>query len=131
MGLLIVKWLSSSVKVAAVAARRLDRLKVLEVELDHGLQLVGQARSFEVVWDVVEPGAVFVLQTDQGGHRCSPAGWLRGDAPDRCRGRPGNLLAQLGAAPGLARGRAHRDRTNAMSGHAEFSIVNRQSRFPE
>jgi hypothetical protein len=38
--------------------------KVLEVEFGDGLQLVGQARSFEVVRDVVEPGAVFLLQTD-------------------------------------------------------------------
>jgi len=71
--------------VAAVAARWLDRLKVLEVELGDGPQLIGRARSFEVVRDVVEPGAVFLPQTDQGG-RCGPACWPRGDVPDRCRG---------------------------------------------
>jgi hypothetical protein len=46
----------SGQSAVAVAARWLDLLKLLEVELGDGLQLVGQFRSFEVVRDVVEPG---------------------------------------------------------------------------
>jgi hypothetical protein len=57
-----------------------------------------------------------------GDYRRGPTCRPRGDAPDPCRGRPGNLLAHLGAAPGLARGWVHRDRTNAMSQHAEFLL---------
>ena len=55
-----VKWFLSS-SVPAVAARRVDRLELLEIELGNCLELVGQSRSFEVVRQVVEPGAVFVL----------------------------------------------------------------------
>lgn len=47
----------SGQSAVAVAAWWLDRLKLLEVELGDGLQPVGQFRSFEVVRDVVEPGA--------------------------------------------------------------------------
>jgi len=55
-----VKWFLSS-SVPAVAARRVDRLELLEIELGDCLEFVGQSRSFEVVRQVVEPGAVFVL----------------------------------------------------------------------
>jgi hypothetical protein len=36
----------SSLSVAAVAARRVDRPYLLEIEFGDGLQLVGQSRSF-------------------------------------------------------------------------------------
>src|SRR6266436_3695594 len=36
------------VSVAAVTARRIDRLQLLEIELGNRLQLVGEQRSFEV-----------------------------------------------------------------------------------
>jgi hypothetical protein len=63
MGLLIVKWLFLSISCGR--SRTVARSpKVIEVEFGDGLQLVGQARSFEVVRDVVELGAVFLLQTD-------------------------------------------------------------------
>src|SRR6516164_10987217 len=65
-----VKWFLSS-SAPAVAARRVDRLELLEIELGNCLEHVGQSRSFEVVRQVVEPGAVFVLQIDQRGYcRC-------------------------------------------------------------
>jgi hypothetical protein len=60
MGAFGVKWFLSSA-VPAVAARRVDRLELLEIERGNLLELVGQSRSFEVVRQVVEPGAVFVL----------------------------------------------------------------------
>ena len=49
------------VSVTAVAARWIDRLQLLEVELDDGVQLLGQRRPFEAGRQVVEPGAIFVL----------------------------------------------------------------------
>src|SRR6516225_9113935 len=54
----------SAVSVAAVAARRLDCLQFLKVELADGLQLVGEWRSFEIGGHVVEPGPVFLLELD-------------------------------------------------------------------
>ena len=36
--------------VMAIAARRVDRPQIFEIELGGGLQLVGQSRSFEVLW---------------------------------------------------------------------------------
>jgi hypothetical protein len=63
MGVFGVKWFLSS-SVPAVAARRVDRVELLEIELGNCLELVGQSRSFEVVRQVVEPSAVFVLQRD-------------------------------------------------------------------
>src|SRR6516162_9843817 len=92
-----VKWFLSS-SVPAVAARRVDRLELLEIELGDCLEFVGQSRSFEVVRQVVEPGAVFVLQSDQRLQRCcpTPGAWRE----TRCRrdGRWAGLLAQLGTA---------------------------------
>jgi hypothetical protein len=60
MGAFGFKWFLSW-SVPTVAARRVDRLELLEIELGNCLELVGQSRSFEVVRQVVEPGAVFVL----------------------------------------------------------------------
>ena len=48
------------VSVAAVAARWVDRLQLLEIELGNGLQLLGEPRSFESGRHIVEPGAVLV-----------------------------------------------------------------------
>ena len=72
-----------------------------------------------------------LLQIDQGGHRRGPSFWPRGDAPGRCCGRPGDLPAQLGAAPGLALRWAQRDRTNAMPGHAELLLSIVTVTFPK
>ena len=47
--------------VAAVAARWIDSLQLLEVEIGNSLQLLGQPRSFEIGRQIVEPGAVLVL----------------------------------------------------------------------
>jgi hypothetical protein len=63
MGLVGVKWFLSR-SVSAVAARRVDRLEFLEIEFGDRLELVGQSRTFEVVRQVVEPSAVFILQSD-------------------------------------------------------------------
>jgi hypothetical protein len=48
--------------VAAVAARRVDRLQLFEVDLGNRLQILGQPRYFEIEREVVQPGAIFVLQ---------------------------------------------------------------------
>ena len=54
------------VSVAAVAARRVDHLQFLEVELCDGVQLLRQSRALETGGQqVVEPNAVFVLQGGQ------------------------------------------------------------------
>jgi hypothetical protein len=47
--------------VAAVAARWVDRLQFLEVDLSNSLQLLRQSRAFEAGRQVVEPSAIFVL----------------------------------------------------------------------
>ena len=94
MGLVVVKrFLSRS--VSAIAARRVDRVEFLEIEVGDCLELVDQSRSFEVVWQVVEPGAVFVLQSDQRRYRCCPASgpWRE---PRRRRG--GGVGRSVGAA---------------------------------
>src|SRR5580693_6223636 len=84
--------------VAAVAARRVGGPQLLEVELGDGLQLVGQSRCFEVVRQVIEPGAVFVLQSDQRRDRCCPASGPWHETPRRRRGSRAALLAKLGTA---------------------------------
>jgi hypothetical protein len=71
MGLVGVKWFLSR-SVSAVAARRVDRPEFLEIEFGDRLELVGQSRTFEVVRQVVEPGAVFILQSNQRRHRGFP-----------------------------------------------------------
>src|SRR6516164_8647827 len=104
MGLADVKWIVFP-SVPAVTARRVDRLEFLEVEVGDRLELVGQSRSFEVVRQVVEPGAVFVLQSDQRLNRgCPTSGPWR--ATRGWRGaRSAGLLAQLGTASRLPLGR--------------------------
>jgi hypothetical protein len=63
MGIFGVKWFPSS-SVAAVAARRVDCVELLEIDLGDCLEFVAQSRFFEVVRQVVDPGAVFVVQSD-------------------------------------------------------------------
>ncbi|HTD77533.1 MAG TPA: hypothetical protein VK898_07845, partial [Chloroflexota bacterium] len=48
------------VSVAAVTARWVDCLQLLEVELGNGLELLRQPRPFETGRQVVQPSAVFV-----------------------------------------------------------------------
>src|SRR6516162_3378715 len=83
-GALVVK--SIALSVAAVTTGWIDRLQLLEVELDNHLQLVRQLGAFEALRQVVQPGAVFLLQVDQSGHRCRPACWPWGDASGWCYG---------------------------------------------
>src|SRR2546428_13649535 len=78
-----VKRFFPPLSVAAVAAWRIDRLQLLEIELSDGLKLVSQSRSFEVIRQVVEPSAVFVLQIDQRRHGCRPPPWPWRDAAPR------------------------------------------------
>ena len=74
--------------VAAVAARWIDRLQLLEVETGDRLQLLPQPRSFEVGRKVVQPGAVFVLQIDEGGYRRRPPPRRRDARRQRCAAVP-------------------------------------------
>ena len=90
--------------VAPIAARQVDRLQLFEIELGDRLQLVGQSRSFEVFRQVVQPGAIFVLESDQHRYRCRPTlgPWRQAS---RRRGWWGAaLLAPLGAVPRLSLG---------------------------
>src|SRR6516225_11453129 len=100
MGLVGVKWFLSR-SVPTVAARRVDRLKLLEIEVGDRLEFVGQSRSFEVVRQVVEPGPVLVLQSDQRRHRCCPTPWAWRETRRRRDGRWADLLgaAWHGVAP--------------------------------
>ena len=59
----VVSVVNPPVSVAAVAARRIDRVQLLEVEFGNGLQLRRQPRPFEAGGQVVEPGAVFAART--------------------------------------------------------------------
>ena len=61
------------VSVAAVAAGRVARLPLIEIELGNGLQLFRQPRPVETGRQMVEPGAVFVLQLDERCYRRRPA----------------------------------------------------------
>src|SRR5207247_10480594 len=61
------------VSVAAVTARWVDCLQLLEVELGNGLELLRQPRPFETGRQVVQPSAVFVPQVDQRRYRRRPA----------------------------------------------------------
>ena len=74
------------VSVAAVAARCVDRLQLLEVETGDRLQLLHQPRSFEVGRKVVKPGAVFVLHIDDGYRRRPPPRPRPCAQRRRCRG---------------------------------------------
>ena len=119
MGLADVKWFLSP-SVPAVTARRVDRLEFLEVEVGDRLELVGQSRSFKVVRQVVEPGAVFVLQSDQRRHRCCPTPGAWRETPHRRDGRWAGLLAQLGTASRLPLGRGQWCLVDAMSGNTDL-----------
>ena len=117
-----VKRFFPPLSVAAVAAWRIDRLQLREIELSDGLKLVSQSRSFEVIRQVVEPSAVFVLQIDQRRHGCRPPPWPWRDASRRRCGRCVVLLAQPGAVSRLALGGGHRYGADAISGHARLSL---------
>src|SRR5438128_1921606 len=80
-----VKRFFPPLSVAAVAAWRIDRLQLLEIELSDGLKLVSQSRSFEVIRQVVEPSAVFVLQIDQRRAGGAGAVWFSRRSLARCR----------------------------------------------
>ena len=129
MGLVGVKWFLSS-SVPAVAARRVDRLEFLEIEVSDCPELVGQSRSFEVIRQVVEPGAIFVLQSDQRRYRCCPTpGPWRETRPRRSR-RWAGLLAQLGTASRLPLGSGQRCLVDAMSGNIDLRLSNVTVTFP-
>ena len=129
MGLVGVKWFLSP-SVPAVAARRVDRLEFLEVEVCDRLELVGQSRSFEVVRQVVEPGAVFVLQSDQRLHRCCPTPGAWRETRRRRDGRWAGLLAQLGTTSRLPLGRGQWCLVDAISGNADLRLSNVTVTFP-
>jgi len=94
-----------STSIAAVTARWIDRLQVLEIEFGDRVQLVRQSGFFEVSRQVVEPGAIFGLQRDECRYRCCPALWSWHAAPRRHRGRRwAVLLAAPGAVPRLTFG---------------------------
>ena len=117
MRLVRVKWFLSR-SVSAVAARRVDRLEFLEVEVGDHLERVGQSRSFEVV--LVEPGAVFVLQSDQRRNRGCPTSGSWRETRGRRGARSSGLLAQLGAASRLPLGRSQWCLVDAMSGNTDL-----------
>jgi hypothetical protein len=121
MGAFGVKWFLSPL-VPAVAARRVDRLELLEIEGGNCLELVGQSRSFEVVRQVVEPGAVFVLQSGQRRYCCCPTPRTWRETPRRRRGRWAALLAELGAASRLPLGSGQGDLVDAMSGNTDLRL---------
>src|SRR6516225_2655306 len=129
MGLVGVKWFLSR-SVPTVAARRVDRLKLLEIEVGDRLEFVGQSRSFEVVRQVVEPGPVLVLQRDQRRHRCCPTPWAWRDTRRRRDGRWAGLLAQLGTASRLPLGRGEWCLVDAMSGNTDLRLSNVTVTFP-
>src|SRR6516164_9210494 len=76
--------------VAAVAARYVDGVQLLEIELDEGLQLVRQSRPVQTGRQIVEPGPVLVLKVNQCRDRRGPA---LGSRRGRRAGGPGE--AQL------------------------------------
>jgi len=129
MGLVGVKWFFSP-SVPTVAARRVDRLKLLEIEVGDRLEFVGQSRSFEVVRQVVEPGPVLVLQSDQRRHRCCPTPWAWRETRRRRDGRWAGLLAQLGTASRLPLGRGQWCLVDAMSGNTDLRLSNVTVTFP-
>ena len=119
MGLVGVKWFLSP-SVPAVAARWVDRLELIEIEVGDRLEFVGQSRSFEVVRQVVEPGAVFVLQSDQRRNRGCPTSGSWRETRGRRGARSSGLLAQLGAASRLPLGRSQWCLVDAMSGNTDL-----------
>jgi len=106
MGLVGVKWFLSP-SVSAVAARRVDRLEFLEVEVGDRLELV-------------EPGAVFVLQSDQRRNRGCPTSGPWRETRGRRGARSAGLLAQLGTASRLPLGRGQWYLVDAMSGNTDL-----------
>jgi hypothetical protein len=107
------------VSVAAVAARWVDRLQLLEVEFGNGLQLLRQPRCFEAGRQIVEPSAVLVLEVDQYGYRCRPT-WRPRRGPPAWRRRRG-LTTQPSTPPRLAFGWGHRERAEARSSHGSYA----------
>ena len=95
-----------AVLVAVVAARRIDGLQLLEIELGNRLQLVGERRSLEVGGQVVEPSPVFLLQRDErtdgdgpaDGSRQAPHPRSVGEALSRSRLGNTGSLSSLGPA---------------------------------
>jgi len=124
----------SSISVAAVTARRIDRLQLLEIELGNRLQLVGKPRSFEAGRQIVVPRAVFLLQRGEGCHRCRPASGSRKGTPTavgdaRCRRRRRSwwgqcraVSMQLSAMSRLPLGRAHRLGTDTAPAPAKAGV---------
>jgi hypothetical protein len=79
--------------VATVAARWVDCLQLLEVELGNGVELLRQPRPFQAGRQVVQPDAVFILQRDECRYRRRPALGPRRGAP---RGRRAAVPAKPG-----------------------------------
>ena len=111
--------------VPTVAARRVDRLKLLEIEVGDRLEFVGQSRSFEVVRQVVEPAPVLVraISTATAAAQRLGRGGRRG-------GRWAGLLAQLGTASRLPLGRGQWCLVDAMSGNTDLRLSNVTVTFP-
>src|SRR6266446_1611802 len=105
------------VSVAAVTARWVDCLQLLEVELGNGLELLRQPRPFETGRQVVQPSAVFVPQVDQRRYRRRPALGPRWGASRRRRGRRVVVPAEPGTASRLAFGWGHWYGADTTSGH--------------
>ena len=129
MGLVGVKWFLSP-SVPTVASRRVDRLELLEIEVGDRLELVGQSRSFEVARQVVEPGAVLVLQSDQCRHCGCPTPGAWRETRRRRDGWWTGLLAQLGTASRLPLGRGQWCLVDAMSGNTDLLLSNVTVTFP-
>src|ERR1700756_1754002 len=104
--------------VAAVAARWVDGLQLLEIEFGNGVQLFRQPRAIEAGRQIVEPSAVFVLQIDERGDRRRPPSRPWRDAPRQRRGRCAGVPAQPGAMSRLALGWGHRYGADPTLGHA-------------
>ena len=116
--------------VPAIAARRVDRLELLEVEVGDRLELVGQPRSFEVFRQVVEPVAVFDLQSDQRRYRSCPTSGPWRETRRRRGARSAGLLAQLGTASRLPLGSSQGCLVDAMSGNTDLRLSNVTVTFP-
>ena len=102
--------------VAAVAARQVDRLELIEVELGHRLQLLRQPRSFEIVREVGPPGAIFALQIDVRRYRRPPPGPWRNARRRRCRGCAAMVIMDWVSRAVLAWRLSTRSRRGSASG---------------
>ena len=109
--------------VAAIATRRIDCQQFFEVKLCDLAQLFRRAGVLEAFGHIVEPGAVFILESKQrrDGDCPTTRAW-QGTRRPRC-GR--GVLAQFGAPPGLPLGSGHWSGAEAGSGHgsARLAIV--------